>query len=458
MWLQSLQPGCGEPGGERNGKNSYYIVFGNEQDHDHASLSSKSSGVSQKAKATRKLSSSKSLEAPRTKSSEPLTSPKKTGYGDQSNKPANMSREVTDEATLHNLNSPIPAPSIKKSSTISNGPAPRHRTTLGRTSARKNLSMESIDLPVEDEDEIERLEAARAELQTQIADEVRANAKLQSQVENQKRALDERRLALEQNIARLQELLHKEKNCRAALENKTELEELALVEADLAYLERKVEELGKRLNSQIDRNLVTPDFSSQPRQMSNQERRLKYKADTEVAATSQSDRSISKGTVTAQQDSHIVGVESDGERKAESTPLPNKHPPTSSKRSALKGEVARNQIASELQNMEKGRDSSRSSHNVEKGKGSERHQSLASPHKFGGSEAQSVPNPEKGKGTESSDKGSTKGKSSQPSSSEKLKKSDSHPAHHTDGWNQQPKHLERGKSEGHQTYNVDKGR
>jgi len=119
--------------------------------------------------------------------------------------------------------------------------------------------------------------------------------------------------------------------------------------------------------------------------------------------------------------------------------------------------VARNQIANELQNLDKGRDSSRSSHNAEKGKGSERHQALPSPKTYAGSE--SVPNQEKGKGSESSDKGPSKGKSSQQSSSEKLKKSDSHPAHHTDGWNQQPKHLERGRSDGgHQTYNVDKGR
>ncbi|XP_027905101.1 rho GTPase-activating protein REN1-like [Vigna unguiculata] len=447
------------------------------EEHDHASSSSKSSVLTDKSKATRK-SSSKSLEVsvPQKdiKSSEHLTSPKKSDYGDQSNKRAD--RDAIDEAALQNLNSPGPA--IKKSNTMSNGPAPRHRTTLGRTSARKNLSMESIDFPVEDEDEIERLEAARSELQTQIAEQVKANAELQAQVDNQKKALDERRVSLEQDVARLQEQLNKEKNSRAALENKAELEELALIEADLASLEWKVGEIVARLNAQLDKNLgTTSEFSNQPRQLSNQERRLKYKADAEAAASTQSDRSTNKGTVTAQQDTHTVGAESDTERKPESTPLPNKHPPSSSKRSGSKGEggnstpsgltklttrlnllkVARNQIANELQNLDKGRDSSRSSHNAEKGKGSERHQALPSPKTYAGSE--SVPNQEKGKGSESSDKGPSKGKSSQQSSSEKLKKSDSHPAHHTDGWNQQPKHLERGRSDGgHQTYNVDKGR
>lgn len=130
--------------------------------------------------------------------------------------------------------------------------------------------------------------------------------------------------------------------------------------------------------------------------------------------------------------------------------------------------VGRSQTQNELQSMDKGRDSSRYSINVEKGKGSERPQSLLSPklpsprlpsprhpspNRFGGSEAHSVPNPEKGKGSEPvqiSDKSHQ--------SSEKLKKSDSQPAHHSDGWNQQPKQLERGRSEGHQTYNADKGR
>lgn len=129
--------------------------------------------------------------------------------------------------------------------------------------------------------------------------------------------------------------------------------------------------------------------------------------------------------------------------------------------------VGRNQVSNERQ--DKGRDSSRSSLNVEKGKGFEHPQSLPSPNRFGGSEAHSVPNQDKGKGSESHhipdkgskshqipDKGSSKGKSHE--SSDKLTKSDSQPAHHSDTWNQQPKHLERGRSEGHQTYNVDKGR
>lgn len=140
-WLHSLL--CGDLGGERKDENSYLIVFGNEQEHDHASSSSKSSVLTEKSKATRKLSS-KSLEVspPQQKdikSSEHLTSPKKTDYGDRSNKRVDKVGNAIDETALQNLNSPGPA--IKKSNTMSNGPAPRHRTTLGRTSVSKSLKI-----------------------------------------------------------------------------------------------------------------------------------------------------------------------------------------------------------------------------------------------------------------------------------------------------------------------------
>lgn len=125
------------------GRKFYLIVFGNEQEHDRASSSSKSSVLTEKSKATQKLAS-KSLERSLAqqkdfKSSEYLTSPKKTDYGDQSNKPVDNVGDVIDEATLLNLNSPSPASFIKKSNTMSNGPAPRHRNTLGRTSVSKSL-------------------------------------------------------------------------------------------------------------------------------------------------------------------------------------------------------------------------------------------------------------------------------------------------------------------------------
>lgn len=151
----------------------------------------------------------------------------------------------------------------------------------------------------------------------------------------------------------------------------------------------------------------------------------------------------------SRQDAYLSGAESDTERKPESTPLPNKQPPTSSnKRSSSKGEVGRSQAANELHNADRGRESSNSSRNQDKGKGSER-------------QGSDVTNPEKGRVMDNSrslsEKRSSKSKSHQ--NSEKLKKSDSQPGYHSEGWDQHPAYLERGRSEGHhQPYNVDKGR
>lgn len=118
--------------------------------------------------------------------------------------------------------------------------------------------------------------------------------------------------------------------------------------------------------------------------------------------------------------------------------------------------VGRSQGGNELQNLDKGRELSHSSRNLDKGKGSDRHQTPPDTNPAASSE--------KGRTLDSSqslqfsEKGSSKGKSNQNQNSEKLRKSDSHPGYHSDGY-QIPAHLERGRSEGHhQSYNVDKGR
>ncbi|XP_058781220.1 rho GTPase-activating protein REN1-like isoform X4 [Vicia villosa] len=430
-----------------------------DKDHDHSHSSSKSSDASDDAKVNQMITKSREgspTEHENTKSIENLTSPKNAANTVIPNKPVETSPDLSG---MHNSYSPSQS-HMKKSATMSNGPAPRHRNMLGRTSARKNLSMESIDFPLEEDDEIERLEVAKTELQNQIADEVKENEKMQSKIDDRKKDLQERRLALEQDVAKLQEQLHKEKSSRAT-ETRVELQELALVEVDLSNLERMVEELGQRLNVKLEHKYrSTSNVRKTSRQLSNQERKMKHKGDADVSATSQYERSMSK-------DSYLSGGESDSERKAESTPLQNKQPPTS-KRSTSRGEgantsaltkltsrlnflkVGRSQAVNELQNADRGRDSSHSSRNQDKGKGSERHQALPSPRQ----------NPEKGRVMDSSkslEKGSSKGKSHQ--SSEKLRKSDSQPGYHSEGWDQHPTYLERGRSEGHhQSFNVDKGR
>ncbi|CAK8568206.1 unnamed protein product [Lathyrus sativus] len=447
-----------------------------DKDHDHSHSSSKSSDASDEVKVNQMTTKSREgspIEHENAKSSENLMSPKTAANADKSNKPVETS---TDLAGMHNSHSPPSQSHMKKSATMSNGPAPRHRNMLGRTSARKNLSMESIDFPIEEDDEIEKLEAAKTELKNQIADEVKENEKLQAKINERKKDLQERRLALEQDVAKLQEQLQKEKSSRATLETRVELQELALVEVDLSNLERMVEELGQRLNVKLEHKYrSTSSIRKTSRQLSNQERKMKHKGDAEVAATSQYERSMSK-------DSFLSGGESDSEKKLESTPLQNKQPPIS-KRAPSRGEgantsaltkltsrlnflkVGRSQLVNELQNADRGRESSHSLRSQDKGKGSERQQTLPSP-RMNPEKAKVMDSSksltEKGKVMDSSksltEKGSSKGKSQQ--SSEKLRKSDSQPGYHSEGWDhQQPAYLERGRSEGHhQSFNVDKGR
>lgn len=139
----------------------------------------------------------------------------------------------------------------------------------GKNTARKTPSTESVDSSGEEELAIQRLEIAKNELRNRIAKEARGNAILQASLERRKQALHERRLALEQDVSRLQEQLQAERDLRAALEvglsmssgqlsssrgmdskTRAELEEIALAEADVARLKQKVAELHHQLSQQ----------------------------------------------------------------------------------------------------------------------------------------------------------------------------------------------------------------
>ncbi|XP_020276734.1 rho GTPase-activating protein 7-like isoform X2 [Asparagus officinalis] len=139
----------------------------------------------------------------------------------------------------------------------------------GRNSAKKNRSVESVDSSGEEELAIQRLEITKNDLRMRIAKEAKGNAILQASLERRKQALHERRLALEQDVSRLQEQLQAERDLRAALEvglsissgqfsssrnmdtqTRAELEEIALAEADVARLKQKVAELHLQLNQQ----------------------------------------------------------------------------------------------------------------------------------------------------------------------------------------------------------------
>ncbi|KAL0727105.1 hypothetical protein Bca4012_023198 [Brassica carinata] len=112
------------------------------------------------------------------------------------------------------------ASDIKKPSTLSSPPGGSNRR-WGRSSGKKNLSMESIDFSAEvDEDDadIERLESAKSELQNSISEEVKNNAVLKASLERRKKALYLRREALEKDVERLQEQLQQERDKKSALE------------------------------------------------------------------------------------------------------------------------------------------------------------------------------------------------------------------------------------------------
>ncbi|KAK9673583.1 hypothetical protein RND81_12G176900 [Saponaria officinalis] len=165
-------------------------------------------------------------------------------------------------------------------------------TFWGRNRTRKTPSMESVGSSGEEEFAIQRLEITKNDLRHRIAKEARGNAILQASLERRKQALHERRLALEQDVQRLQEQLQAERDLRAALEvglsmssgqfssssgmdskTRAELEEIALAEADVARLKQKVAELHHQLNQQrqhqfgslsdaCDRRNLQQDFDS----------------------------------------------------------------------------------------------------------------------------------------------------------------------------------------------------
>ncbi|XP_022756182.1 rho GTPase-activating protein 7-like isoform X4 [Durio zibethinus] len=149
----------------------------------------------------------------------------------------------------------------------------KRSTFWGRSNVRKTPSMESVDSSGEEEFAIQRLEITKNDLQHRIAKEARGNAILQASLERRKQALHDRRLALEQDVSRLQEQLQAERDLRAALEvglsistgqissshgmdskTRAELEEIALAEADVARLKQKVAELHHQLNQQRQRH------------------------------------------------------------------------------------------------------------------------------------------------------------------------------------------------------------
>lgn len=176
----------------------------------------------------------------------------------------------------------------QKSTNMLNGPlrSVRRPAIWGRTPAKKNLSMESIEIPFDEEDEIQRLEAIKADLQTRIQEEAKGNALLQESLEKRKDALHVRRLALEKDVTRLQEQLQRERELRILLEAglegklpasssidgmmKNELQEIAQAEADVNNLKQRADDLGLHLSKQREQNSkLRADSGNQPQESLN---------------------------------------------------------------------------------------------------------------------------------------------------------------------------------------------
>ncbi|CAL9148572.1 rho GTPase-activating protein REN1-like isoform X1 [Musa acuminata AAA Group] len=155
--------------------------------------------------------------------------------------------------------------------------ASKRPTVWGRTSAKRNLPMESMDLSSKDGIAVQQLENTKNDLQNKISKEVKGNEILQESLERRKEALHERRLALERDIEKLREQLQTERDLRASLESglmnmrpghisfasamdsktRADLEEVALAEADIVTLKQKVADLRGQLSRQLKRSYAS---------------------------------------------------------------------------------------------------------------------------------------------------------------------------------------------------------
>ncbi|CAG7898713.1 unnamed protein product [Brassica rapa] len=275
--------------------------------------------------------------------------------------------------------------SMKEPSTLSSasGESKRH---WGRAHGKRNLSMESIDFSAEVDEadaDVERLETTKSELQNKITEEVKNNAVLHSSLERRKKALYERREALEKEVERLQEQLQQERDKKAALEVglnmskrnqpipeitdvklKKDLQDVAQAEDDITSLEHKVDDLENRLGQQ---DVKASSGSKESRRSPEHNAKMKEKQkDTEAAA---SNTTLKEG----QGDARGNEIEKQQDPRGKSS----QKVAGTSKRSGSKGEgntttsalskltmrlnflkERRSQIANELSNMDKGKSSS----------------------------------------------------------------------------------------------------
>ncbi|KAJ8773321.1 hypothetical protein K2173_028498 [Erythroxylum novogranatense] len=301
--------------------------------------------------------------------------------------------------------------------------------------AQKNAPMESIDFPIEEEAELQKLEAAKLELQNKISEEVKGNAALQANLEQRKRAFDERRLALEQDVARLQEQLQEERDKGKLLKPhllKADIEEVNQTEADITKLEQKVDDLSVQLNQRHRPvNFCLPDSCKQPIDSNNQAEKPEDKQKDAAGKPTSKDISVDGAESEDKHESHLSNNHPPQNQQLDHTcsSSPNSVS-THSKKSGIKNEISANkcpnlfvlptiganstasaltklttrlnflkersnQIATELQNLDKTRAPSKPALNQERWRGSEDSQSAYVPDKGVEIEGPLLPNTDK---------------------------------------------------------------
>ncbi|KAJ8748019.1 hypothetical protein K2173_010179 [Erythroxylum novogranatense] len=422
------------------------------QDRDDHSSGSKSSEVDNDSRPEQKLSSSvQTMQLPHNdgKIRENFTDCSKTTYVY-----GQLLEDVSDETNLENKQTSHNAPEcFQKLAIVENGPAQsiKHTTVWGLAPAQKNVPMESIDFPIEEEAELQKLEAAKLELQNKISEEVKGNAALQANLEQRKRAFDERRLALEQDVARLQEQLQEERDKRKALEAalsatekplsvpamideklKADIEEVNQTEADITKLEQKVDDLSVQLNQRHRPvNFCLPDSCKQPIDSNNQAEKPEDKQKDAAGKPTSKDISVDGAESEDKHESHLSNNHPPQNQQLDHTcsSSPNSVS-THSKKSGIKNEISANkcpnlfvlptiganstasaltklttrlnflkersnQIATELQNLDKTRAPSKPALNQERWRGSEDSQSAYVPDKGVEIEGPLLPNTDK---------------------------------------------------------------
>ncbi|KAL4556487.1 hypothetical protein LXL04_039142 [Taraxacum kok-saghyz] len=90
-----------------------------------------------------------------------------------------------------------------------------------RTTIKKGSPLESIDLVIEQQAEILRLEAMKIKLKERIEAEANRNAVLKEDLVRKKNSLEARRIAFAEGVSKLEEELHKEKDIQSSVSTDT---------------------------------------------------------------------------------------------------------------------------------------------------------------------------------------------------------------------------------------------